>query len=236
MIFKKFVTSALLLVMLSLTLTHSIIAEPQETRTVYQVDYGGLTIDIKAPYQADPGDKINVTVRVGATENVDVLSFSLNICGLINETEEDLLGPVDIKEFRGRYARGETREYVYNITIPEDVSPGLTYGTVSCEWKSLEITSSPLKLELILEIPSSGFIVTYVRNKEFDQLQTAYQELNASYWELNSSYTELEEKYSASSGEIAGTRNLMYAFIVTTVVSAATAVFFIIRRPKEKWE
>lgn len=75
-----------------------------------------------------------------------------------------------------------------------------------------------------------------MRNKEFEQLKVAYEELNASYWELNSSYTELEENYSASSGELTGARNLMYAFIATTAVSAATAIFLFIRRPKERWE
>ena len=232
---KKIVISAWLVIMLSLALTRSTIAEPEETRTVYQLEYGGLTIEIKAPYQADLGEKINVTVRVGATENIDVVSLSLSIYGLINETEEDLLGWDDIKELRGPYAAGASVEYVYNLTIPEDMSPGLTYGTVSCEWES-EIISQVLSAKLRLKIPSAGFTLTYVGNKEFEQLETAYEELNASYWELNSSYTELEEKYSASSGETAGARNLMYAFVATTIVSAATAVFFMIRKPKESWE
>ena len=234
---KKIVISTWLLIMLSLALTRSTIAEPEETRTVYQLEeYGGLTIEIKAPYQADSGDEINVTVKVGATKEIDVISFSLSIYGLINETEEDLLGWVDIKELRGSYAAGASVEYVYNITIPEDMSPGLTYGTISCEWKSMEIISPELSVKLTLKIPSAGFTLTYVGNREFEQLETAYEELNASFWELNSSYNELEEKYSTSSGETAGARNLMYAFVATTIVSAATAVFLMIRKPKERWE
>lgn len=241
---KKVITSALILIMLSLALTHSTIAEPaSETRTVYQLEYGGLTIEIEAPYQADPGEKINVTARVGATKEIDVISFSLSIYGFINETEEDLLGWVDINEFRGRYSLGEAREYVYNITIPEDISPGLTYGTISCEWESMKVFSPQIKLELTLSMPRAGFPVTYVGNKEFEQFEMAYDQLNASYWELNSNYTELnstytelEEKFSARSGALSGTRNLMYAFIATTAVSAATAIFLIIRRPKERWE
>lgn len=234
---KKAIISVLLLIMLSLTLTSNTIAESEETRTVYQMEeYGGLTLEIKAPYQADSGDEINVTLGVDATKEIDVSSFSLSIYGLVNETEEDLLGWVDIQEFRGLYTPGETREYLYNITIPEDISPGLTYGSISCEWKSMEISSPPLELELTLRIPSAGFIVTYVGNKEFEQLKMTHEELNASYWELNSTYTELDEKYSTSSGQLTGTRNLMYAFIATTIVSAATAIFFVIRRPKETWE
>jgi hypothetical protein len=234
---KKIVISALLVIVLSLALTRSTIAEPEGTRTVYQVEeYGGLTIEIKAPYQADSGDEINVTLKVGATKEIDVISFSLNIYGLANETKEDLLGWVDIEEFRGLYAAGAAREYLYNITVPTDISPGLTYGIISCEWKSMEIISPELSVKLTLRIPSAGFILTYVGNEEFEQLETAYEELNASYWELNSSYTELEERHSASSGETAGARNLMYAFVATTIVSAATAVFLLIRKPKERWE
>jgi len=234
---KKVIIPVLQLIMLSLTLTSNIIAESDETRTIYQLEeYGGLTLEIKAPYQADPGNEINVTLRVEATKEIDVVSFSLSIYGLVNETEEDLLGWVDIQEFKGLYTSGGAREYVYNITIPEDISPGLTYGSISCEWKSMEIVSPPLKLELTLRIPSAGFVVTYVGNKEFEQLEMDYEELNASYWELNSTYTELEGDYSTSSGQLTGTRNLMYAFIATTAVSAATAVFLFIRKPKETWE
>lgn len=222
---KKVTISTLILIVLSLALTHSTIAEPaSETRTVYQLeDYGGLTIEIEAPYQADPDDEINVTVRVGATKEITVISFSLSIYGLINETKEKELGKVDITEFEGSYAPGdEAPPYVYNITIPKDISPGLTYGTITCEWTVVGGI-------LTLKLPSVGFVVTYVRSKEFEQLKMMYEELNASY-------TELEEKYSASSGEITGTRNLMYAFIATTAVSAATAIFLFIRRPKERWE
>jgi len=227
---KRIVISTWLLITLSLALTRSTIAEPEETRTVYQLEeYGGLTIEIKAPYQADSGDEINVTVKVGATDKIYIDEVSLSIFGLKNETGKISLGSIRITKLEGHYDPDETREYVYNMTILEDISPGLTYGTITSEWTCM---GGMLKLK----IPSAGFTLTYVGNKEFEQLETAYEELNASFWELNSSYNELEEKYSASSGETAGARNLMYAFVATTIVSAATAVFLMIRKPKERWE
>ena len=227
---KKIVISTWLLIMLSLALTRSTIAEYEGTRTVYQPEeYGGLTIEIKAPYQADSGDEINVTVKVGATYKIYIDEVSLSIFSLKNETGKISLGSIRITKLEGHYDPDETREYVHNMTILEDISPGLTYGTITCEWTCM---GGMLKLK----IPSAGFILTYVGNEEFEQLETAYEELNASYWELNSSYNELEEKYSASSGETAGARNLMYAFVATTIVSAATAVFLLIRKPKERWE
>lgn len=233
---KKVIVSVLLFMMLSLALTRSTIAELEETRTVYQLEYGNLTVEIKAPYEADLGDEINVTVRVGATDVINVKEVFLSIYGLKNETVEVLLGGIRITDLEGSYNRDEIREYVYNITVLEEISPGLTYGTITCEWTCMGGI-------LTLRIPSAGFIVTYVGNKELEQLRVTYEELNASYWELNSNYTELnstytelEEKHSASSGALAGARNLMYAFVATTAVSAATAVFLFIRKPKEKWE
>jgi hypothetical protein len=135
-----------------------------------------------------------------------------------------LLGSSKITDLEGAYASNETRQYIYEITLLEDVSAGLTYGTITYEWS---FTNIPLK------IPSGGFIVTYVKNKEIEQLSAAYEQLNASYWALNSSYTELESKYNASSGELGGTRNLMYAFVATTIVSVATAILLVIRKSKK---
>ena len=115
----------------------------------------------------------------------------------------------------------ETRQYVYEISIPAEISPGLTYGSISYEWTCWGMS---------LKVSPTGFPVTYVRNKEYEELRDDYQALNLTYWSLQGNYTELESQYS---GELGSTRNVMYILIVTTVVSVAS-VFFLIRRPK-KW-
>jgi len=225
---KKLIISVFMLAMLSLTITYSAVAgsTSEETRTVYHLEYGGLIVEVDAPYKADPGENINITVRINAPlGKVNVNYIALNIYGLKHETNETLLGSIRITDLEGAYASNETREYIYEITLLEDISPGSTYGTLSYEWDFTDIR---------LKIPSAGFIVTYVKNKEIEQLSAAYEQLNASYWELSANYTELESKYKASSGQLGGTRNLMYAFVATTIVSVATAVLLVIRRPKRE--
>jgi len=72
-----------------------------------------------------------------------------------------------------------------------------------------------------------------VKNIELEELQSAYDALNEIYHSLLGNRADLESDYQ---GELTNIRNLMHAFIATTVVSAATAVFLMIRKPKARWE
>ena len=103
------------------------------------------------------------------------------------------------------------------------MSPGLTYGSISCEW---ELMGSPQK------IPKSGFVLTYIRNMELEQLQTEYQQLNTTHQSLMEEYEELESGFS---DDLDSTRNLMYIFIVTTVVASMTVIVLLMRKPKKVW-
>jgi hypothetical protein len=107
--------------------------------------------------------------------------------------------------------------------LPNDTSPGLTYGIVSCKWELDGGTEN---------IPPSGFIVTYVKNKELERLQEQYAELNATYQSLLGNFTELDSEYAV---ELNGAKNLMYVFVVTTVVAGATVLVLIMRRPRTYW-
>jgi hypothetical protein len=101
-----------------------------------------------------------------------------------------------------------------------NISPGLTYGIISCEW---ELTDSSLK------IPPSGFAVTYIQNIELEQLQAEYDKLNAMRQSLVQNFTELESNFE---GEEGSTRNLMYVFVLTTVVAIITVVVLLITKPQ----
>jgi len=220
--FKKVVVLSLSLSMLLLTLTYgaAVRAAPEETRTVYHLKYGGLIIDVKAPYQADPGENITVTVRTeAAVSEIYVKYIYVNIYGIENATDEVSLKNITHLEDSPL----AFHEVEYEVTIPDNISPGLTYGVILCEW---DVMGAPQK------IPPAGFILTYVRHKEFEHLQAAYDELNATYHSLLTNYTELESKHK---GEVNSVRNLMYLFVATTIVSAATVVVILFRRPKRLW-
>jgi nitrous oxidase accessory protein len=70
----------------------------------------------------------------------------------------------------------------------------------------------------------------------YNVLQSKYDSLVASY---NSSQTELDglqSKYNDLKNELNITRNIMYAFLITTIVFIATTVYTVIRKPKVKPE
>jgi len=70
----------------------------------------------------------------------------------------------------------------------------------------------------------------------YTELQSKYDNLVASY---NSSQTELDDlqsKYNALTNELNITRNIMYAFLITTIVFIATTLYIVIRKPKVKPE
>ena len=193
---------------------------PEETPSVYYLEYGGLKIDIRAPDQAYPGENITVTVKTEAfVPQIFVKYINVDLCGVINATTEVYLDRIT----HLKNSSLSSHEVQYNITIPDNICPGLTYGILNCEW---ELMGAPQK------IPSSGFVLTYIRNVELEQLQVEYDELNATYQTILQDYTELE---SGLKEETDSTRNLMYVFIATTVIASITVVVLLMRKPKKVW-
>lgn len=215
----------LLVSLLLLLVISAAFAEPiaDETWTHFPLNYGGLKVEIETPCRVDPGDNITVTVRAAApSADLEINYMCVDIKGLKNETDEVLLKRIwhlnnsEIKHHR-------IHQVNYTVTIPNDTSPGLTYGVVSCLWTCLNVPH---------HIPAAGFIVTYVGNRELDRLHAEYEELNATYQSLLGNFTELDSGYAV---ELSGAKNLMYVFVVTTVVAGATVLVLIMRRPRTYW-
>jgi hypothetical protein len=223
---KKLCVMALCTFLLTLAFCGVGKSAPAETKNVHPIDYGGLTIDITAPIQAYPGENINITVTTEAVTQIDVDYIYIWIYGLVNATTEVTLSNITHIEDSSL----TFQEVTYNITIPDNLSPGLTYGVISCKW---EFMGSPQK------IPSSGFALTYVKNLALEQLQAEYDELNATHHSMLQNYTEMESTYtelkSGLKEEVDSTRNLMYIFIATTVVASITVVVLLMRKPKKVW-
>jgi hypothetical protein len=196
-------------------------AEPQGTETVTPLDYGGLRIDITAPVQARPGDTINITVRTSASDvqQIFINYITLELYGIVNVTDCVPLAQIDHLS----NVPLSIHEIHYNITIPDNLSPGLIYGDVSCNWKALGVS---------FEILSSGFVLTYIEDVELEQLQTDYDELSATHESILQEYNELKSQVPDNSDS---TRNLMWVFIATTIVASITVFVLLLRRPKRVW-
>jgi hypothetical protein len=193
----------------------------EDTHSVYSQRYVGLIIDISAPYHANPGDTINVTVRTESLQQqpLYVKIINLTLYGLTNVTTKTAFA----KFTHLQNSSLTFHEVEYNITIPENIFPGLTYGEISCDW---EFMGAPQK------IPVSGFPLTYVNDLALEELQADYDELNATYQSTLEDYNQVESKFK---GEADATRNLMYVFIATTIVAAITVGVLLIRKPKKVW-
>jgi len=217
---KKLCVMALCTFLLTLTFSGVGNAAPEETPSVYYLEYGGLKIDIRAPDQAYPGENITVTVKTEAVvPQIYVKYINVDLYGVVNATTEVILDQIS----HLKNSSLSSHEVQYNIKIPDNISPGLTYGEVSCEWEALGAS---------FEILSSGFVLTYVKNVALEQLQAEYDELNATHQSVLQENTELK---SGIKEEVDSTRNLMYVFIATTVVASITVFVLLMRKPKKVW-
>lgn len=212
---KKVVILSLSLSMLLLTLTYGAVvrATSEERQIVYETDSSDFKLKIIAPYFADPGENITITITAEASGDISINYIDIIIHGLINETEEILPPLEEIHITKVPYQHNHT------ITIPNETAPGLLYGTIDWEW-SEQLSHGTY----ITTPPPAGFVVTYVTNVELEELQEALDEL-----------LDENEKLKNYKSELGSTRNLMYIFVATTVVSAATAFILLMRRPKRLW-
>jgi hypothetical protein len=218
--FKKLCTIVLCTFLVTLAFSGVGRAAPEETQNVYYLEYGGLKIDIRAPVKAYVGESINVTVKTEAVvPQIFIKYINIDLYGRINATTEIYLDQIT----HLTNSSLSSYEAQYTVAIPDNLSPGLTYGIISCEW---ELMGSPQK------IPPSGFALTYVQNIELKQLQAEYNELNATHQSLVQNYTELESNFE---GEVGSTRNLLYVFVLTTVVASITVVVLLMRKPQRVW-
>jgi len=219
---KKIIMLAVSMFTLSLVFVSTAIAE---TQSVWSFTWEGIDIEIYAPLQAYPGDNITLQVIVKSKENLQDVYVTIAIHGSISEGYEKWTTYVEILKDVD-FPIGKTNDLQnFTVSIPSNVSSGLIFGHIYCTWKVYRV---PVWKDRSYE---DSFRLTYLKSKEFEELQAAYDELNATYNSLLANYTKLKNYKS----ELGSTRNLMYIFVATTVVSAATAFILLIRRPKRLW-
>jgi len=281
-----------------LLLAFSSVVMAEETRRVLRFTEAGLRVAAYAPYQAYPGDTIEVRVTAEALEDLNDITITIDIFGSKSKEGEEgydsweddisVLRAVDWKE-------GDDKDKEYDVKIPEDSDPGLVYGHVTAEWTRV---GPPIEDHTYAE----SFTITYVMNRDYEELQEDYKDLSSKYNKLKTDYDKLsgtysdllatynslksdfdslkatydslkskydslesehntlvsdysalqkkhtsldsehkslladyealKSEYEASVGELGTSRNLMYVFVVTTIVFIATSIILFARKPK----
>lgn len=227
---KKPVISLLLSTFL-LSLAFGFVANA-ETQLVWSSpdEWEGIDVEIYAPHQTYPGDNITIRVKVGATKNLNDTYLTVRIYGSKSEGNDSWTTYVYILSGED-LPIGAVLDQNFTLNIISDVSPGSIYGHIYCLWN------------VVFPVPKGysqedSFEVTYSKSKEFEELKAQFEELNASYYELNGTYNSLLANYTKLKNyksELGSTRNLMYVFVATTVVSAATVFILLIKKPKRVW-
>jgi hypothetical protein len=155
-----------------------------ETRLVWTFSWEGINVEIYAPYQAYPNQTMTIRVIVEAREDLQNVTIRFRIYGSKSEGY--------LSWFNSFYAfydvdlaSGSVEDQYFNVSIPEDVDPGLIYSQMSCSWKVWRESSWQSQ-------SSDGvFRVTYLRNNPYEKLQVAYNQLVTNYNSLLSSYNQL---------------------------------------------
>lgn len=217
---KKLCVIVLCTFLLTLAFSGAGRSAPEGMSNVYYLEYGGLKIDIRAPVQVYGDENITVTVKTEAVvPQLFVNYINIDLFGRIDATNEIYLDQIT----HLTNSSLTSYEAQYDVAIPDNLSPGLTYGKITCEWEFMGSSQ---------EIPKSGFVLTYIQGMELDQLQTEYDELNATHQSFLQNSTAVESNLK---GEVGSTRNLLYVFVATTVVASVTVVVLLMRKPKRVW-
>ena len=218
---KKLCTMVLCTFLITFAIIGGSRAAPEETQDVYYLEYAGLKIEVRAPVKAYIGESIVVTVNTeSVVPEIFIKYVNINLYGRVEAITEISLD--QITHLTKSYL-SSSYEAQYEVKIPENISPGLIYGIINCEW---EFMGSSQK------IPKSGFVLTYIQGMELEQLQAEFDELNATHQSLIQNFTEIESTLEA---EVGSTRNLLYVFVATTVVGSITVVVLLMRKPKTVW-
>lgn len=116
------------------------------------------------------GESIIVKVRIEALENVKNVSVTLFLWGSKSEGSTSWstsFAVLDLTDF----SNGTIRQEAYNITVPSDIDPGLTYGMLFLDWSIYQTASWESQWD------KASFRATYVRNRSHENLQESYIQL-----------------------------------------------------------
>ncbi len=164
-----------------------------ETRLIWNLgEWEGLDVKIYAPWQAYPNDIMTIRIIVEAKEDLQDVTVIFKIYGSMSEGS--ILWPRSLRALENvDLPLGVVEDQYFNVSIPDDVDPGLIHAHITCSWKVWRESSWQ---ERSIE-DSNIHRVTYLRNKPYEDLQVAYNQLLANYNSLLSSYDQLLVDYNS---------------------------------------
>jgi len=190
------VRSKKILILLSIAcllfLASSSMAMAAETRSVLSFTEWDLRVRVYAPYQAYPGDTIEVRVTAKALDDLDDITITIDIFGSKSKDGEEGYDSWedDIRFLSGvDWEEGDDKDKEYAVEIPEDSDPGLVYGHIAAEWTTVADGEDHTYAE--------SFTITYVMNKDYEDLQEDYKDLSSKYNKLKTDYDALSSTYSS---------------------------------------
>jgi len=103
----------------------------------------------------------------------------------------------------------------------------VNYSTLQDDYNQLLTNYDALNLTYSSLVAEHGTMQTNYNslNSSYESLMASYNSLTTVYDSLQEFYTYIKTKYDASIGELNIIRNLMYIFIITTVIFVATTIY-----------
>lgn len=233
---RKIIVAILLIIFALSLISKSYAQETSSIETFYYHDEVGLIVKVDAPANAEPGQKINVSISFHCyAQNLSIIYLYVAIFDFRGGQEKILIETIErVEEGTGYTPQfNETCTQTYEVEIGQDVWD-IIYGEVSCQWKLPGGT---------FYIRDDGFTMTCVRNvkmeqlteqltnktQEYDTLWQNYTQLNQTYWDLRGNET------SGVRAELGNTRFAMIIFIITTVFFGASTLYLMVKKPREYW-
>jgi hypothetical protein len=194
-----------------------------------------LTVEIKNPLEAYPNETISVNMTIKALVSLTINHVVIELYTFNDSKFHD----VTYVEKAYELSSGDSWNKTSNVTIHEKAS-NIVYGKLTIEWAKRGTQDwETIGKELT-------FIMTFLRNPEFEELRDKVPELEKENAELKQNVTDLNDTLTyfqgnmtdvegRYEGELSGTRSVVTILAITTVFFVATTAYLFLRKPKEYW-
>jgi hypothetical protein len=110
---------------------------------------------------------------------------------------------------------------LYNKLLTNNTALQVDYNQLLTNYTTINQTYSSLLREY-----NATHTTCNLLNSSYESLKANYSSLKSNYDSLQEHFAYVEAKYDSSTGELSIVRYLMYVFGVTTVILAATTIYF----------